>query len=145
MDPYKSDGGAQRSVKLPDLTRVYLPFIEAVAERGDMGAEKYGESNYRLSATDPDWIRQLFSHAIAHLICEANYYERQGYFRDPTLDSEGDELAAAAWGLMALFEARDACVPKEVMSSDIRDVHSGVPDGAPPAGPQGRLPVPPRS
>lgn len=99
------DGGGQRSEVLPDLTRLYPPFLAAIALRGDIGASKYGEHNYRKSLQDPTFIRQLFAHALSHLHRVASNYERNGYIAYDLGD--GDDLAAAAWGLMALSEARD--------------------------------------
>jgi hypothetical protein len=107
-EPSTFDGGGQRSEVLPDLTRLYPPFLEAIAHRGDIGAMKYGEHNYRKSLNDPAFIRQLFSHALAHLQSAAHNYEMHGYLAYDLGD--GDDLAAAAWGLMVLSEARDCAI-----------------------------------
>jgi len=101
---YTSKSGAKRSEKLPNTNRVPLGFIQMIATRGDEGEEKYTRFNYRKGLKDPEFVEEFFGHAIAHIQNLANEYHNTGTFPEQA----DDDLAGAAWGLMALWEAREA-------------------------------------
>jgi len=103
-DEFTSGSGAKRSSLLPNTNRVPLGFIQLVAARGDYGDERYGRFNYRKGLLDTVFVEQFFAHAIAHLQQLANVFHDTGQFPD----SDDDSLAGAAWGLMALWESREA-------------------------------------
>jgi hypothetical protein len=94
---------ALRSGRLPNTNRVALGFIQLIADRGDMGEEKYGKFNYRKGLLDREFVEQGFAHAVAHLQSVANFFHDNGTFPEGI----DDELAGAAWGLMMLWEARE--------------------------------------
>ena len=104
--------GAKRSEKLPNTNRIPLGFLQLIAWRGDKGEEKYGRFNYRKGLTDQDFVEQGFAHTQAHLQHLANAYHDLGVF---PLELD-DSLAGAAWGLMMLWEARQAQItPQETV------------------------------
>lgn len=96
--------GAKRGEVLSNTNRVPLGFIQLIARRGDYGEGKYGRFNYRKGLSDPEFVEQFFVHAIAHLQNLANEFHNTGAF--PV--QQDDDLEGAAWGLMALWEAREA-------------------------------------
>ena len=101
---YESISGAKRSERKPSISRIPLGFLQLIATRGDEGEVKYGRGNYKKGLLDPQFVEQLFEHALTHLQYVANHYHNHGCFPY----REDDDLAGAAWGLMALWEAREA-------------------------------------
>lgn len=106
--------GAQRSALMPRYDLLPKTFLERTAGRFELGI-KYGEHNYKQGLPFDD----TFNHIIDHLYA---YRERrkailQAAFEmkvEPTVEqidalmtaseTDGDDLAAASWGIAALME-----------------------------------------
>lgn len=90
--------GAQRSEVKPAYDQVVPEFIEGVAKRLAAGQLKYSRDNWKRGVGDKEWIRQVYSHLMQHLLDE------WGMKPD---DTDGDRdafgnLDACAWNLMVL-------------------------------------------
>jgi hypothetical protein len=88
MEKAKSSKVALRLDLVPEC------FIRRVAERFTLGAENYGEYNYRKGITDEKFIQERINHLKLHL---SNFFIR-GY-ADPD-----DNLSAVASGVAMLME-----------------------------------------
>lgn len=111
------DSGAQRSKRMPRYDLLPMSPLMRIAARFEMGL-KYGEHNYKLGLPFDD----TFNHVIDHLL---TYRERRKRILQAASEKElvlstselrthmrkretdGDDLAAAAWGLIALMYLED--------------------------------------
>ena len=92
------ENGAQRSSKKMryDLLFADMPdAIEGIARRATMGADKYGDHNWKSGGETFD--RDIFNHLIQH---EINYHRN---FLDDEI-AEIDHLEAVAWNAMAQLQ-----------------------------------------
>lgn len=75
--------------------------FEMVADRCEVGAQRYGPDQWRAGLTDPAWLCNRADHAVAHLL---NYI----HGIDNGEDGPEDNLAAVGWAVAVLLEAERA-------------------------------------
>src|SRR5262245_63453802 len=112
------DTGAQRSATMPRYDLIPQCALRRLAARFEMGL-KYGEHNYKLGLPFDDTYNHILDHLSSY--CHRRKYllehdhHRQEDLRGPALNkamdeiqTDGDDLAAAMWGIVALmfFEER---------------------------------------
>lgn len=95
MVEFKS--GAKRSEKALRYDLIPPRALRRLAERYTMGAEKYGDENWKKGLLDPEYVKQFEAHLIEHWV----RWKLDGCKKD-------DNLAAMAWGCFALMEAEEA-------------------------------------
>lgn len=89
-NPYEHESGAKRSERSTfrfDL--IPADALRRLAFRYNVGVDKYGADNWKKGLP----VSDTFNHVIDHLF----------HALDGTKPSEGDHLAAAAWGIFALI------------------------------------------
>jgi len=113
------ESGAKRSKRMPRYDLIPQSGLVRLADRYQLGLECYTEFNWKLGLPFDD----TFNHILAHL---QEYKERRKRLiqfaletkRDMyapgelvekmrELETDGDDLAAAAWGIFALMELEE--------------------------------------
>jgi len=93
--------GAKRSKKMPRYDLIPRAVLMCLADRLEMGAEKYGEWNWQKGLEDAQWMKDGLNHMQHHLSSLMN--------GDFTEDSEWGHLGAIMFGCMM----RAASIRKE--------------------------------
>jgi hypothetical protein len=88
--------GAKRAKDEARFDLIPRSGLTRLAARYTMGARKYGEHNWQKGLADPEYVAQFKAHMAAHMM---NFFE-EGCEKD-------DNLAAIAWGAMALMEVEE--------------------------------------
>ena len=96
-DTWVSDSGAKRSKKMPRFDLIPYSVKQCLADRLEMGAEKYGEWNWQRGLEDEQWLKDGLNHMEHHLTSLMN-----GEFSE---DSEWGHLGAIVFGCMMWCEA----------------------------------------
>lgn len=91
-------GGATAS-KAPDFARFSFSAHRRVAVRGDLGAEKHGEGNWKKDLDNRDFVIARLNHVIIHA------YKLIAKLRGEIPDDGDDDAAAIAWGGLFACEA----------------------------------------
>lgn len=105
--------GAKRSRVMPRYDLIPKTFLQRVAGRFEMGL-RYGEHNYKLGLPFDDTFNHILDHLLAYRERRKRYFELldQGSLPAEYMNLEewmsakqtdGDDLAAAAWGLAAIM------------------------------------------
>lgn len=95
--PKTFEGGSVVSESARRFDLLPRPFLEAVADRFEIGENKYGPYNYRKSLQNQDFRTERINHAISHLL---NY----AHNITTVEDGPADNLAAAGWAIAILLE-----------------------------------------
>lgn len=88
--------GAKRSEVAPRYDLIPRAGLRRLAARYTMGAAKYGEYNWQKGLADREYVAQFKAHLFAHMLD----FMEDGCEKD-------DNLAAIAWGAMALMEVEE--------------------------------------
>lgn len=92
-DHHRFASGARSSEVKPDYRLIPQPALRRLATRFRLGADHYGENNWRSGLQDPSFLRDRLNHAIEHLALYSNG------------DRTDDHLAAAMCNLSMLVTA----------------------------------------
>lgn len=87
------EGGSQRSVKKERFDLIPIEALVAYAQRAGLGAEKYGDDNWKRGGVE--MIKSCFNHLLAH------YTHLIAFSYDSSL-GEDDDVAAMIWNVGAL-------------------------------------------
>ena len=105
-----SKSGAKSSVKLPRYWLVpLLPLLNRLTPRFEVGADRYGQDNWRSGLADREWLLDRVAHAQKHL---ANVQDKMR--RGVRTDETDDDLAAVAWFCTVMMEAESLSLSPEV-------------------------------
>lgn len=109
--------GAQRSEVKPAYDQIVPEFIEGLAKRLAAGQIKYSRDNWKRGVGDKEWIRQVYSHLMQHLLDE---WAMKPDDTDGNYDGYGN-LDAIAWNVMVLnwFKRYDTETYRSARQSDV--------------------------
>lgn len=96
--------GARSSRGAPRFDLIPNSLLEVLANRLELGLLKYGKGNYAQGYFDDDFVIDRLNHLQQHL----NRVRAMIYNENFSLESDDDDLAAVAWGVMFLIEMRQA-------------------------------------
>jgi len=108
--------GAKSSGKVTRFDFLPRAFMERVAKRFELGAQKYPPFNYRIGFNDKDFVLDRINHLEAHL---------QAFLHPRTEEEYNDDnLAGIGWAIAFLMELEETQEGRDLIN-EIRHEHMG--------------------
>lgn len=108
--------GAKRSKLMPRFDLIPAVFLRRLSARFELGL-RYGEHNYKMGLPFDDTFNHIIEHLLAYKERRKEILKQQdgvlfhpGQFEEmmQARETDGDDLAAAAWGLAAIMYLEQA-------------------------------------